>query len=57
MVEKWKEVLDGLVGALLTDLSKVFDYIKHDVLIAKLAAEVFDSHSLSFAFSYIDEGK
>ena len=36
MVEKWKEVLDkaDLGGA----LSKVFDCIKHDLLVAKLAA-------------------
>ena len=59
MVEKWKEVLDkgGLGGALLTDLSKAFDCIKHDLLIAKLAAYGFDSHSLSFVFSYLNERK
>ena len=54
MVEKWKEALDkgGLGGALLTDLSKAFVNIKHDLWIAKLAAYGFDSHSLSFIFSY-----
>ena len=59
MVEKWKEVLDkgGLSGALLTDLSKAFDCIKHDLLIAKPAAYGFDSHSLSFVFSYLNERK
>ena len=59
MVEKWKEVLDkgGLGDALLTDLSKAFDCIKHDLLIAKLAAYGFDSHSLSFVFSYLNERK
>ena len=56
MIEKWKEVLDkgGLGGPLLTNLSKAFDCIKHDLLIAKLAAYGFDSHSLSFVFSYLN---
>ena len=59
IVEKWKEALDkgGLGGVLLTDLSKVFDCIKHDLLIAKLAPYGFDSHSLSFVFSYLNERK
>ena len=59
MVEKWKKVLDksGLGGALLPDLFKAFDYIKHDLLIAKLAAYGFDSHSLSFVFSYLNDRK
>ena len=59
MVEKWKEVLDkgGLGCALLADLSKAFDCIKYDLLIAKLAAYGFDSHSLSFVFSYLNEKK
>ena len=57
MVEKWKEALDkgGLGGALLTDLFKTFDCIKHDLSIAKLATYGFDSHSLSFVFSYLNE--
>ena len=59
MVEKWKEALDedGLGGALLTDLSKAFDCIKHDLLIVKLAAYGLDLHSLSFVFNYLDERK
>ena len=59
MVEKWKEALDKscLGGALLTDLYKAFDCIKHDILIAKLATYGFDSNSLSFVFSYLNERK
>ena len=57
MVEKWKAVLDkgGLGGALPTALSKAFDCIIHDLLIAQLAAYGFDSHSLRFVFSYLNE--
>ena len=59
IVEKWKEALDkdNLGGALLADLSNAFDCIKHDLLIAKLVAYGFDSHSLSFVFSYLSERK
>ena len=44
MTEKWQNYIgkDGLNGVLLTDMSKVFDYLLHDLLIAKLAASVFD---------------
>ena len=56
MVEKWKEALDkGALGvALLPNLSKAFDCIKHDILLAKLAAYRFHSYSLSFVFSYLN---
>ena len=59
MVEERKDILDrGLLsGALLTDLSKGFDCIKHDLLIAKLAGYGFDSQLLSFFFSYLNERK
>ena len=55
MVEKLKKSLDnsGVGGMLLTDLSKAFDCLRHDLLIAKLAAYGFDQPSLCFIFSYL----
>ena len=37
-VEKWRKFLDigGHAGVLLTDISKAFDRIDHELLIAKL---------------------
>ena len=55
MVEKLKKSLDnsGVGGMLLTNLSKAFDCLRHDLLIAKLAAYGFDQPSLCFIFSYL----
>ena len=59
MVEKWRKILDkgGHCAAVLTDLSKAFDCIPHDLLIAKLAAYKFDRNSLSVIKSYLYERK
>ena len=55
LIENWKRVLDkkGFGGAVLMDLSKAFDTIKHDLLIAKLYAYGFSKESLKLLHSYL----
>ena len=55
MTEKWRKCLDkgGISGAILTDLSKAFDCILHDLLIAKLATYGFDYQSLRIMESFL----
>ena len=55
MLERWKKALDKkrIAGALLTDLSKAFDCINHELLIAKLEAYGFDIVSLRYIYSGI----
>ena len=55
MIENWKESLDqeGHYGALSIDLSKAFDCIMHNLLIAKLQTYIFDNDSLNFICNYL----
>ena len=55
MIEKWREsVVSGNVfGALLTDLSKAFDCLPHDLILAKLHAYGFDEMSLKLMHNYL----
>ena len=55
MIEKWKKSLDGhgLAGGVLMDLSKAFDTINHELLIAKLNAYGFEKDALELIFSYL----
>ena len=55
LIEKWKESVDngGVFGALLTDLSKAFDCLNHELLIAKLHAYGFDLSSLKLIYGYL----
>ena len=55
MLEKWKKSYDkgGFGGAVLMDLSKAFETISHDLLIAKLHAYGFDKSALKLIKSYL----
>ena len=55
LVEKWKASLDkkGYAGAVLMDLSKAFDTINHELLIAKLNAYGFDKNALEIMRNYL----
>ena len=55
LIENWKQSLDNqkLVGAVLMDLSKAFDCIPQDLLIAKGHAYGFSNDSLKILLSYL----
>ena len=57
MLERWKKALDQrkYVGAVLTDLSKAFDCLNHQLLIAKLEAYGFNPEALSFIYNYLSQ--
>ena len=59
MLDKWHKALDSgkMAGALLTDLSKAFDCLNHELLIAKLEAYGFDLSSLAYIYSYLSGRK
>ena len=55
LIEDWKASWDNkkLLGTVLLDLSKVFDFICHDLLIAKLHAYGLSTEALTFLYSYL----
>ena len=56
IIEKWRTRLDkgGKVGAIFMELSKAFNCIRHDLLIAKLHAYGFSREALLFVHSYLE---
>ena len=59
MIEKWKVAVsnEGAFAVLLTDLSKMFYCIPHDLVIAKLSAYGFDTNALKFIHNYLSNRK
>ena len=59
LLEEWRENLDSdfLVGCVLMDLSKAFDCIPHELLLAKLSAYGFDNKALAYIYSYLSKRK
>ena len=59
MLQKWQKVVDKgeYVSALFMDLSKAFDTINHDLLLAKLKAYGFSLNAVELMGSYLNKQK
>ena len=59
MLETWRKALDEkkVAGAILTDLSKAFDCLSHELLVAKLDAYGFDKSAIAFILDYLRNRK
>ena len=59
LLQKWRQSLDqGLVfGALLTDLSKAFDCLSQELLVAKLIAYGVEISSVRLIYDYLTNRK
>ena len=55
MLEKWKLAVDNkkTFGALLGDLSKAFNYLPHDLFVAKLYSYGFSLPALRLVLSFL----
>ena len=59
MIETWRKSLDEnkIVGAPLMDLSKAFNCLSHDLLVAKLEEYGLDTKTLKLMLSYLSGHK
>ena len=59
LIEEWKKSLDdkNIIGAVLMDLSKAFDCIPHDLLVAKRYASGLSMDVITFIYSYMKRRK
>ena len=54
MIETWCAIVNkgNKVGAIIMDLSKVFDTLNHNFLLSKLKAYGFNKNAIAFTQSY-----
>ena len=54
-IESWKAKLNNVskLGVIIMDLSKAYDSLNHDLLLAKLEAYGLDNNAVSFMKSYL----
>ena len=59
MTKAWRKCLDNnkVVGAILMDLSKAFDCLPHDLLLAKLEGYSLERNALKPIMSYLSGRK
>ena len=55
LLKNWQKCLDksGIVGTVLMDLSKAYDCLPHDRLVAKLSAYGFDESAIALIANYL----
>ena len=59
LIENWKKALDNnlFTGTALMDLSKAYNCIPHDIIIAKLYAYGCGFDTVTFLFTYLKKRK
>ena len=59
LLQAWQEELDksGFVGTILMDLSKAYDCLPHELLVAKFEAYGIDKNGLTLIYDYLSNRK